>query len=290
MITPLALRSEAESLSSALPPLLAEAEQLAATVLLGDHGRRRAGTGDTFWQYRPAQDTDEARSIDWRRSARSDTNFVQDKEWQIAQSILLWVDQTAAMSFTSDKNLASKGHRARIIALATAILLIRGGERVGLTGLRLPPKRGEQQLAQMAALLTENSDKDFGAPEAQGMLPHSRALFISDFLGDIEPTRDALFKAADRGVRGALLQILDPQEEAFPFDGRTIFQSMSGTMQHETLKAGDLKSRYLDRLAQRKEDLQSLARTTGWQFQTHHTNTAPNTALMWIYGALERQI
>jgi uncharacterized protein (DUF58 family) len=269
---------------------LAEAEQLAATVLLGAHGRRRAGSGDTFWQYRPAQATDEARSIDWRRSARSDSNFVQDKEWQIAQSILLWVDQTAAMSFTSDKNLTSKGHRARTLALAIAILLIRGGERVGLTGLRRPPNRGEQQLAQMAALLSEDTDQDYGAPESQGMLPHSRALFISDFLGDIQPTRDALFKAADRGVRGALLQILDPQEEAFPFDGRTIFQSMSGSLQHETLKACDLKSRYLDRLAQRKDDLQSLARMTGWQFQTHHTNAAPNTALMWVYGALERHI
>jgi len=288
VITPLSLRSDAEHLASALPPLLAEAEHLAATVLLGDHGRRRAGTGDTFWQYRPAQTTDEARSIDWRRSARSDTNFVQDKEWQIAQSILLWVDQTAAMSFTSDQNIATKGHRARTVALATAILLIRGGERVGLTGLRLPPKRGEQQLAQMAAVLAENTDQDYGTPESQGMLPHSRALFISDFLGDLTPTREALHKAADRGVRGALLQILDPQEEAFPFDGRTIFQSMTGAMQHETLKAGDLKARYLDRLAQRKDELQTLARQTGWQFQTHHTNAAPNTALMWIYGALER--
>nr|WP_221235407.1 DUF58 domain-containing protein [Yoonia ponticola] len=282
------MRSDAEHLASALPPLLAEAEHLAATVLLGDHGRRRAGTGDTFWQYRPAQVTDEARSIDWRRSARSDTNFVQDKEWQIAQSILLWVDQAAAMSFTSNQNLSSKGHRARTVALATAILLIRGGERVGLTGLRLPPKRGEQQLVQMAAVLAENTDQDYGTPESQGMLPHSRALFISDFLGDLQPTHDALHKAADRGVRGALLQILDPQEEAFPFDGRTIFQSMTGAMQHETLKAGDLKARYLDRLAQRKDELQTLARVTGWQFQTHHTNAAANTALMWIYGALER--
>lgn len=289
MITPLALRSEAETLSGALPPLLAEAEQLAATILLGDHGRRRAGTGDTFWQYRPAQATDEARSIDWRRSARSDANFVQDKEWQIAQSILLWVDQSAAMSFTSDKTLPSKGHRARIIALATAVLLIRGGERVGLTGLRLPPKRGEPQLQQMAALLSEDSPQDYGAPEAQGMLPHSRALFISDFLGDLQPTKEALLKAADRGVRGALLQILDPQEEAFPFDGRTIFQSMTGGLEHETLKAGDLKSRYLDRLAQRKDELHRLARMTGWQVQTHHTDTAPNTALLWLYGALERQ-
>lgn len=287
MTQPLALRSQAEALAGPLPALLAEAEHLATTVLLGDHGRRRAGTGDTFWQYRPAQPHDEARSIDWRRSARSDANFVQDKEWQIAQSVILWVDQAASMSFQSDDH-PTKAQRARTLGLAMAILLIRGGERVGLTGIQLPPRGGETQLMQMAELLSRDETTDYGAPEAQGMLPHSRALFISDFLGDIQPVEDALLRAADRGVRGTLLQVLDPQEEAFPFDGRTIFQSMTGAMEHETLKAGDLKERYLGRLAERKDKLQHLTRTTGWQFQTHHTGMSATNTLLWLYGAMER--
>ena len=289
MIQPAALRADAEHLAGPLPALLAEAEHLATTVLLGDHGRRRAGLGDTFWQYRPAQSHDTLRSIDWRRSARSDATFVQDKEWQIAQSVILWVDQAAAMGFSSGPELVTKGTRARTLALATAILLLRGGERVGLTGLRLPPRRGEAQLMQMAAILSQDDATDYGAPETQGMLPHSRALFVSDFLGDIAPVEAALTRAADRGVKGALLQILDPQEEAFPFDGRTIFESMSGSLRHETLRAGDLKARYLDRLAQRKDHLASLARMTGWQFSTHHTGGPAAAALLWLYGALERR-
>jgi uncharacterized protein (DUF58 family) len=284
------LRRDAEVLAAPLPALLAEAEHLATTVLLGDHGRRRAGLGDTFWQYRPAHATDEARNIDWRRSARSDAAFVQDKEWQIAQSVILWVDQAAAMGFSSSKNLPTKAARARTLALATAILLIRGGERVGLTGLRLPPKRGDAQLMRMAELLSQDDNADYGAPDSQGMLPHSRALFVSDFLGDMIPVEEALLRAADRGVRGALLQILDPQEEAFPFDGRTIFESMSGTLRHETLKAGDLRTRYLDRLAQRKDRLAHLAQVTGWQFSIHHTDSAAAGALLWLYGALERRV
>ena len=280
MTQPFALRANAEALAAPLPALLADAEHLASTVLLGDHGRRRAGMGDTFWQYRPAQSHDTARSIDWRRSARSDANFVQDKEWQIAQSIILWVDQAASMQFGSHKDLPTKADAARTLAMAVAVLLIRGGERVGLTGLRLPPRRGEAQLMRMADLLSTTDDTDYGAPDAHGMLPHSRALFVGDFLGDIAPVEEALLRAADRGVRGAILQVLDPQEEAFPFDGRTIFESMSGTLRHETLKAGDLKSRYLDRLAERKDRLGHLARTTGWQFQTHHTGNSATNALL----------
>lgn len=286
---PLSLRSRAESLAAPFPPLLAEAEHLAATVMVGDHGRRRAGQGDTFWQYRPAQNHDEMRAIDWRRSARSDAQFVQDKEWQIAQSILLWVDQSASMSFTSLKDGITKADRARALALATAILLLRGGERVGLTGNLLPPRRGETQVTQMAALLSEDHSDDFGTPNADGILPHSRALFISDFMGDLEGIETAMQKAAERDVRGALVQILDPTEEAFPFDGRTIFESMSGTLRHETLKARDLKSRYLDRLAERKDRLSQLARATGWQFHTHRTDSSATSALLWTYSALERR-
>lgn len=288
MTQPLALRADAEALASPLPALLAEAEHLATAVLLGEHGRRRAGLGDTFWQYRPAQDHDEVRNIDWRRSGRSDATFVQDKEWQIAQSVILWVDQAASMRFASTDDLPTKATRARTLALATAILLIRGGERVGLTGLRAPPRRGEAQLEKLAALLSNDDTTDYGMPESQGMLPHSRAVFVSDFLDDITPIQDALTRAADRGVRGVILQVLDPQEEAFPFDGRTIFESMTGQIKHETLKAGDLRDRYLTRLAERKDLLSTLARATGWQFTTHHTNTTATQALLWLYQALER--
>ncbi|MEZ5910813.1 MAG: DUF58 domain-containing protein [Paracoccaceae bacterium] len=88
--TPAALRARAEALAGHLPPLLAEAEHLAANVTLGEHGRRRAGQGDEFWQFRPAHAGDEARAIDWRHSARSDAHFVREKEWQAAQSVVFW--------------------------------------------------------------------------------------------------------------------------------------------------------------------------------------------------------
>ena len=134
MRSPTALRARAEELAAALPPLLAEAEHLASTVMMGEHGRRRAGMGDEFWQYRPATPGDPARRIDWRRSARSDAHFVREKEWQAAQSVLLWVDHSKSMLFTGSKNRPDKSERARLLALALAVLLNRGGERVGLSG------------------------------------------------------------------------------------------------------------------------------------------------------------
>ena len=287
MISPRTLRAHAEEEAARLPALLARAEHLASAVLLGAHGRRRAGMGDDFWQYRPAQQGDSRRIIDHRRSAMGDQEFVREREWQIAQSVMLWVNQGASMRFSSEKNVPQKADRARLLGLSLAILLLRGGERVGLTGTTLPPRRGASQVLRLAEMFCEDTNTDYTPPEHRAMLPHARAVFISDFMGDIDEVQLALTKAADRGVRGALYHVLDPSEEAFPFTGRTIFESMGGTLSHETLKASDLKARYLDRLAARKAELQRLCALTGWQYGLHHTDASAQSALLWLYGALD---
>ncbi len=284
------LRERSEDLAQALPPLLAAAEQLAQTVLLGAHGRRRAGMGDEFWQYRNARPDDGARMIDWRRSGRSDDHFVRENEWQAAQSVHIWVDEAQSLDFTSSPKLASKADRAKLLSLAMSVLLIRAGERVALANLGTPPRSSELQLIRIAEAFTRDGERpDYGAPEVRGMLPHARAIFVSDFLGDIDAVTGQLAKAADRGVKGVLFQILDPEEEAFPFDGRTIFESMGASVRHETLKARDLRDRYIERLAERKARLQDLAHVTGWQYRCHHTSDSAQAALLWLYGALERR-
>ena len=192
------------------------------------------------------------------------------------------------MRFASGQDLPQKADRARLLALALAILLVRGGERVGLTGTNLPPRRGNNQILRLAEFFSIDADEDYAQPEARAMIPHARAVFMSDFMGDLAPVRAALTKAADRGVRGVLFQILDPSEEAFPFTGRTIFQSMGGTVVHETLKAGDLRDRYLQRLAARKDELAQLCRATGWQYHCHHTGDSAQAALLWAWRAMDQ--
>jgi uncharacterized protein (DUF58 family) len=281
------LRSRAEALGQTLPPLLAEAEMLASTVMMGEHGRRRAGLGDEFWQYRPAHQGDSARMIDWRRSARSDAHFVREREWQAAQSVTIWVDPAKSMAFTGDKSRAPKADRAKLLGLALAVLLLRGGERVGLAGLAAP-RAGRAQLLRLAARLSgDEAGEDYGAPVTEGMVSHGRGVFLSDFLGDLQGIEAGLARAADRGVKGVLIQVLDSAEEEFPFDGRTIFESMGGTLRHETQQAGELRSRYLARLAERKDRLASLARAVGWHFTTHHTGAPAQSALLWAYLALQ---
>jgi len=283
-----ALRRTAGALADPLPPLLAGAERLAATVLLGEHGRRRSGMGNEFWQYRAATQGDDARLIDWRRSAKSDAHFVRMREWQAMQTVLIWVDMSASMDFSSGRGLPRKSERARTLALALAILLLRGGERVGLADGSVAPATGRAQIPRLAEAMSDPGEPDdYGAPKLVGLKPNIRSLFLSDFMGDLSAARTALSDAAGRGVGGAILQVLDPAEETFPYDGRTIFESMTGEVRHETLRAADLRGRYRKRLRERKETLAALARTAGWLYRCHHTDRSDSAALLWLYTATE---
>ena len=102
MMTSLAeLHHRAELLAANLPPLMVAAERVAATVAQGVHGRRRIGQGETFWQFRHYERGDPIQHIDWRRSARSDSVYLRETEWEAAQSVWLWSDASPSMQYQS---------------------------------------------------------------------------------------------------------------------------------------------------------------------------------------------
>ncbi|SOC16194.1 uncharacterized protein DUF58 [Rhodobacter sp. JA431] len=285
------LRRAAETEAAALPALLIAAEHLANTVQMGGHGRRRAGAGEEFWQYRPAHSGDAARFVDWRRSARSDTQFIREREMQNAQSLHLWVDPANSMRFTGAATgraaRPEKRDRAQVLALALGISALRAGERVGLASPLAPPRPGKAHLLTLAQALTaQSSEADYGTPDLSAVAPQSEVVLISDFLGDPSAVEAALTGVAEHGVKGALLQVLDPAEEDFPFDGRTIFTSMVGAVRFETREAAGLRARYRERLAERRDRLETLAARAGWAFSTHHTGAPAQSALLWLHGAL----
>lgn len=287
------LRRDAERISGALPPLLAEAERLAASVAQGVHGRRLPGMGETFWQYRKASPGDSMTSIDWRRSARSDNLYIREMEWEAAQTVWLWVDDARSMDYRSEAASRSKRDRAALLALALGVLLIRGGERVSLIGTDAArPAAGETQLRRMSATLSlppdaeDETRPDYGGAPRVRYARGGKAVFLSDFMGPRDTVFDALQYAADSGVSGAYVQIMDPWEEAFPFDGRLVFESMGGGVEFETQRAGALREAYQQRLEERRAALGDMARRANWRRLIHRTDESPRKALLWLYTTL----
>ena len=92
---------EARTLAATMPRLILEARRIAATVIHGLHGRRRAGPGENFWQYRRFISGEAARRVDWRRSARDDHLYVREQEWEAAHTVWIWPDRSPSMVFVS---------------------------------------------------------------------------------------------------------------------------------------------------------------------------------------------
>src|SRR5208282_4213801 len=129
---------EGATLAAAMPRLILEARRVATTVMHGLNGRRRAGPGENFWQYRRFVSGEPAARVDWRRSARDDHLYVREQEWEAAHTVWIWPDRSASMSFKSALALDGKLERTLVIAFALAEVLIEGGERVGIPGLMRP--------------------------------------------------------------------------------------------------------------------------------------------------------
>ena len=148
---PEAVRDQAEALAATLPPLLVAAERLAASVSLGVHGRRKAGMGETFWQFRRYQTR---RPVHRHRLAAIG---------QIAASLRARARMGSGRSgVVLARRLArhalqirngrrrSKIDRASVLTLALAALLVRGGERIALLGDGHGPGTGRAPLRRIA--------------------------------------------------------------------------------------------------------------------------------------------
>jgi uncharacterized protein (DUF58 family) len=174
--------------------------------------------------------------------------------------------------------------------LALSVLLIKADERVALMGSPAAKGRsGRAQLNRLALALgapPASERPDYGTPPPDRLARGGRAVLLSDFLGDPDGVMPVLAHAADQGVRGCLVQVLDETEEVFPFDGRMIFESMGGETVFETQRARALQRDYGVRLAQRRAHLKDLGRRLGWRCLFHRTSESPRAALLWLYMAI----
>jgi uncharacterized protein (DUF58 family) len=273
----------AEQLAATFPPLLVAAERVASTVAQGVHGRRRTGQGETFWQFRAYTPGDAATAIDWRASAKGARLYIREREWEAAQSVWLWRDGSASMAYRSAANLPSKRERAELLLLALAALLLRGGERVTLLGSDLPPGSGRAVLTRLALGLDGPAP---GLPAFRSLPRDGQITWLGDFLAPLDEVHRAVAGFARQGVRGHLLQILDPAEETLPFAGRVRFEGLEGEAPVLMSRAEGVRDAYIAKLAAHRAGLRDIARGARWSFASHRTDQPAQPALLGLYNAL----
>jgi uncharacterized protein (DUF58 family) len=267
------------------------ADRVAATVAQGVHGRRRIGPGETFWQFRQYHPGDTPNSIDWRQSAKSDRVFIRQREWEAAQTVWFWCDRSPSMNYTSLGDVPEKRDRALLLTLATAALLVRGGEYISLLGTSVTPSTGRAALLRLASELEADAGNELASLPPEADLPrYADLVWVSDFLSPLPELEGRIQAMASAGVRGTLVQVLDPAEVDLPFKGHVRFEGLEGEAEHSVGRANSLRLPYAHRLQARRSALQELAGRFGWTFLMHQTDHSAQSALMTIYQALAHNI
>jgi uncharacterized protein (DUF58 family) len=283
MTLPPSIRREAATLSARLPSLIIAARRVAQTVRHGVHGRRRAGSGETFWQFRPFLSGEPSSRVDWRRSAREERAFVREREWEAAHTVWIWFDRSASMQFASSLAPVSKIDRAALLTLAFADLCVRGGERAGLLGLTRP--MATQGVVERFAEAIATEERLHGAseaalPPALPAAPRSMVLMIGDFLSEPEDVGRAIQAVSAEGAIGELVMIADPIEETYPFSGNTEFLHPAGALRLVAPRAQNLRDAYLARLAAHRESIRGICARSGWGMSIHRTDASPAEILL----------
>jgi len=276
---------ESRTLAASLPRLVLESRRIAANIVHGLHGRRRAGVGESFWQYRRFVSGEPAQRVDWRRSARDDHLYVREQEWEAAHTVWLWPDRSPSMAFASKQARDSKLERGLIVTFALAELLVEGGERVGIPGL-INPTASRSIVDKMAQAILHDDTVRSSLPPSFVPSALAEIVILSDFWSPIGEIRNMLSGLSASGAHGTLIQIVDPAEETFPYSGRVEFVEPEGGDMIVAGRAESWANDYVSRVALHREQIRHETGKLGWLFSTHTTSRSAAELLLFLHSGM----
>jgi uncharacterized protein (DUF58 family) len=276
---------KSRKLAARLPRLILEARRVASTIIHGLHGRRRAGQGENFWQYRRFMSGEPAAQIDWRRSARDDHLYVREREWEASHTIWLWADRSRSMDFNSHLTEWSKLDRALVVSFALSDVLVEGGERVGIPGL-MRPTANRNIIEKVAQTIVHDTAARPSLPPNFAPAAFSEVLLLSDFWSPIADFRKIIGQLAANGARGHVVQVVDPAEESFPYAGRIEFIESEGLGSVTAGRAETWRDDYQRLLASHRAALRAECEQFGWSFTVHRTDRGPTELLFAIHARM----
>jgi uncharacterized protein (DUF58 family) len=118
------------------------------------------------------------------------------------------------------------------------------------------------------------------------MQKDSDLVLFSDFLDPIEEITRRLDTIAHRNIRGHLVHIIDPAEEAFPYAGRTQFVDPETGNELIAGRAEQLGEGYRALFQARKKALADHCQKIGWNHIVHHTDQPASAALVALHMRL----
>ncbi len=267
------MRLQAEKLVTIAPDLKIRANKLANTVWEGIHNRNKAGIGDNFWQFKKYEYGDPVHLIDWKKSAKSSSFFIQEQELSTVQNINIWRDSSSSMNYSSRKNLDKKIYIANLITLVLSMIFIKQSEKVKINGSNINYSNSEEAINlisdQLSYIKTNNNNFE---PNIEEIDNGSNCILIGDFLYSTENIEKIIKNLSSRNINGMLIHIIDPAEQKFPFKGRVNFKGVEGENPYLIGNAESVQKEYLKKFKKHSDTIKIITESYKWNYFMHITD------------------
>ncbi len=291
---------DVDGLSRAARVLWVRSRRVAAGLAAGGYASAFRGAGMEFDESRPYVPGDDVRHLDWNATARTGEPFVKRFREERDQTLILLLDVSASMAFSSGARTKAElgAHAAALLAAAAG----RVGDRVGLVAFgegvvhELRPRRGDAHVfalvrrAVAAARTPQGGTRLATAFARLPALVRHRAVVVvlSDFRGEalVGPAtrggpRAELVAAARRHDVVAML-VQDPREEELRPSGPLRVADPEAPGQELVIDTGSARARALYRTAARvrRHALERRLRSDGVDVLWLRTDRDPLPALV----------
>jgi len=212
----------------------------------GLHRSPYQGFSVEFAEHREYVPGDDLRYVDWKVFGKSDRFYLKQFEEETNFACHVLLDASESMGYQSAEAPVSKLEYAKYVAAALCYLVIRQQDAVGLAtfdaGIRqyLSPSSQPSHLKHIFHVMDETPPR--GKTSAGSILHelaeriHKRGLVVilSDLFDDVEAVISGLKHLRHRRHDVAVLQVIDPAEQDFPFEDPTLFKGLEGLPEHMT--------------------------------------------------------
>lgn len=231
--------------------------------LRAQHASRRQGEGIEFHQYRPYQQGDDLRKVDWRLYGRSDRLYVREALQDSRLTVTLMIDTSASMGLADANGVTRLEYACRVAACLAWLALVEQNDfaliAVGGDVPRiLPPGQGrvhfERFLKQLELLDAAGRWESQSVERILRRLPANMLLIgLSDFFEHDREQTAAISEITGRAHTAILMQLLLAKE--LQFDERGQIEVVDGeTGEKRLVSARRFRPTYLKAMHQLLQD------------------------------------
>ncbi len=275
---------------SELGGLELRARRIMEGLVAGLHKSPFQGFSVEFAEHREYSPGDDFRHIDWRVFGRTDRYYVRTYEQETNFDCYIVVDSSESMQFQSEPSALSKFEYSQMLAVALGWLVLRQRDSAGLCLFdrevcdMVPTSNAPAHIHRMiesidTARTSEVSAIGSSLHSLTRRLPRRGVVVVlSDLFEEHDTLLGGLKNLRHAGHDVSLVQIVDPAEQDFPFDGPTLFRGMESLADH-SVDPRSLAKAYREEFAAFQKQLRFSCQRQGIDHTLVRTEESVDTAI-----------